>query len=100
MLFLPVKKKVAHENIKFCARKKFFSSREKNEKKSDNCPRKEKVAVKNLKIGPKSGRENKKLPVKKVQKRLKMAFTGTFYFHGEKNTASHYHPCRPPTSWL
>ena len=40
--------------------------------------------MKNLKNGPKSGRENEKMPVKKPKKRPKIAFTGTFYFHGEK----------------
>ena len=42
------------------------------------------MGVKNLKNGPKSGRENEKMPVKKSKKRPKIAFTGTFYFHGKK----------------
>ena len=56
-------------------------------KKTKKLPvKKIKVAVKNLKNGPKSGREKGKLPVKKIKKRPKIAFTGTFYFHGGKKT--------------
>ena len=36
--------------------------------------------MKNLKNGPKSGRENNKAPVKNQKKRPKMVFTGTFFF--------------------
>ena len=46
--------------------------------------KKNKVGVKNLKNGPKSGREKGKLPVKKIKKSPKIAFMGTFYFHGKK----------------
>ena len=42
--------------------------------------------MKKLKNGPKSGREKGKMPVKKPKKRPKMAFTGTFDFHGKKKT--------------
>ena len=61
-------------------------------KKTKKLPvKKIKVAVKNLKNGPKSGREKGKLPVKKIKKSPKIAFTGTFYFHGEKkNTTKAY----------
>ena len=52
----------------------------KNEKKSVKI----KVGVKKLKNGPKSGREIVFLPVKKLKKGPKMAFTGTFFFHGKK----------------
>ena len=73
------------KNIKFFAREKLFSSREKNEKTARE---KKIVGVKNLKNGPKSGREKRKVPVKKIKKIPKTVFTGTFFFHGEKkNTA-------------
>ena len=86
-----MKKKVAREKNQFCARENEFRAREKNEKKSKKCPWKKKVGVKNLKNGPKSGRENEKVPVKKPKKRPKIAFTGTFYFHNEKkNTLACY----------
>ena len=56
-------------------------------KKTKKLPvKKIKVGVKNLKNGPKSGREKRKLPVKKIKKNQKVVFTGTFFFHGEKNT--------------
>ena len=60
----------------------------KNEKKWKKCPWKKKVGVKKLENRPKSGREIVFLPVKKSKKRQKMAFTGTFFFTGKKNTAS------------
>ena len=47
------------------------------------------MGVKNLKNGPKSGREKGKLPVKKIKKSPKIAFTGTFYFHGEKKNTGY-----------
>ena len=47
-------------------------------------PVKKKVGVKKLENRPKSGREIVFLPVKKSKKRQKMAFTGTFFFHGKK----------------
>ena len=40
--------------------------------------------MKNLKKGQKSAREKKILPVKKLKKWPKMAFTGNFFFHGEE----------------
>ena len=69
--------KKPRENTNFCAKSiKFVPVKEKN------------VGVKKLENGPKSGREIGFLPVKKLKKWPKMAFTGTFYFHGEKkNTA-------------
>ena len=69
------------KNIKFCAREKRFSPREKNEKTTRE---EKKMGVKNLKNWPKSGRGKRKLPVKKIKKRPKIVFTGTFYFHGEQ----------------
>ena len=42
--------------------------------------------MKKLENRPKSGREIVFLPVKKSKKRQKMAFPGTFFFHGEKKT--------------
>ena len=84
VIFAREKKKLHVKNIKFCAREKWFSSREKNEKTARE---KKNVGVKNLKNGPKSGREKRKLPVKKIEKMPKIGFTGTFYFHGKKNTA-------------
>ena len=54
-------------------------------KKTKKLPvKKNNVGVKNLKNGPKSGREKRKLPVKKIKKMPKIGFTGTFYFHGKK----------------
>ena len=54
-------------------------------KKTKKLPVKKKiVGVKNLKNGPKSGREKRKVPVKKIKKIPKTVFTGTFFFHGEK----------------
>ena len=56
-------------------------------KKTKKLPvKKIKVAVKDLKNGPKSGREKGKLPVKEIKKRPKMGFHGHFYFHGKKKT--------------
>ena len=72
---MPVKKigKIPRENMNFSAKSiKFVPVKEK------------KVGVKKLQNGPKSGREIGFLPVKKLKKWPKMAFTGTFYFHGEK----------------
>ena len=74
---MPVKKfgKIPRENMNFSAKSiKFVPVKEK------------KVGVKKLENGPKSGREIGFLPVKKLKKWPKMAFTGTFYFHGEKKT--------------
>ena len=51
-------------------------------KKTKKLPVKEKKGVKNLKNWPKSGREKRKQPVKKIKKRPKIAFMGTF--HGKK----------------
>ena len=42
------------------------------------------MGVKKLENRPKRGREIVFLPVKKLKKGQKMAFTGTFYFHGKK----------------
>ena len=53
-------------------------------------PVKKKVGVKKLENRPKSGREIVFLPVKKSKKWPKMAFTGTFFFTGKKNTALLY----------
>ena len=65
--------KKPRENTNFCAKSiKFVPVKEKN------------VGVKKLENGPKSGREIGFLPVKKLKKWPKMAFKGTFYFHGGK----------------
>ena len=72
---MPVKKfgKKPRENTNFSAKSiKFVPVKEK------------KVGVKKLENGPKIGREIGFLPVKKLKKWPKMAFTGTFYFHGKK----------------
>ena len=69
------------KNIKFFAREKLFSFREKNEKTTRE---KKIVGVKKLKNGPKSGREKRKVPVKKIKKIPKTVFTGTFFFYGKK----------------
>ena len=72
---MPVKKigKIPRENMNFSAKSiKFVPVKEKT------------VGVKKIENGPKSGREIGFLPVKKMKKLPKMAFTGTFYFHGEK----------------
>ena len=50
------------------------------------CVKASSLSVKKLENGPKSGREIGFLPVKKLKKWPKMAFTGTFDFHGKKNT--------------
>ena len=76
---MPVKKfgKIPRENMNFSAKSiKFVPVKEK------------KVSLKKLENWPKSGREIGFLPVKKLKKWPKMAFTGTFYFHGEKKTLS------------
>ena len=81
---MPVKNfgKIPRENMNFSAKSiKFVSVKEK------------KVGVKKLENGPKSGREIGFLPVKKLKKWPKMAFTGTFIFTGKKkNTVHAYYP--------
>ena len=79
---MPVKKfgKIPRENMNFSAKSiKFVPVKEK------------KVGVKKLENGPKSGREIGFLPVKKLKKWPKMAFTGTFYFHGKKKNTVYRH---------
>ena len=67
--------KFVHVKINFLPLKKT--------KKNEKNAREKNVGVKKLENRPKSGREFVFLPVKKIDK---MAFTGTFFFHGKKNT--------------
>ena len=60
----------------------------KNSKNSKSA-REKKVGLNNLKNGPKSGRENEKMPVKKPKKSPKIAFTGTFFFSRGKKKKRH-----------
>ena len=63
VIFAREKKKKLHvKNIKFCAREKWFSSREKNEKTARE---KNKMALKNLKMGQKVGVKKENCPSKK-----------------------------------
>ena len=81
---LPVKKKSTREKNQIFARENEFTAREKTKKSA----REKKMGVKKLKIGPKSGRENNKVPVKKSKKRPKMVFTGTFFSRVKKKHSS------------
>ena len=80
--FAREKKRTREKKSNFCPWKWIYCPW-KNQKK---CPWKRKMGVKKLKNGPKSGRENNKVPVKKSKKRPKMVFTGTFFFTGKKKT--------------
>ena len=71
--------------LKSVLKKKQSNPTDKNDKSASG----KNVGVKKLKNGPKSGREKGKMPVKKPKKRPKMAFTGTFDFHGEKKNTEH-----------
>ena len=82
VIFAREKKKLPVKNFNFVPVKIDFVP----VKKTKKVPVKKKVGVKKVKNGPKSGREKGKVPVKKTEKRPKNVFTGTFYFHGEKNT--------------
>ena len=81
----PVKK-----NQNCCPWKRFFS-REKTIKNHKITREKKSWAWKIVKKGKKCPWKKKKLPVKKLTKRPKMAFTGNFFFHGEKKKTLYIH---------
>ena len=59
-------------------------------------PVKKKVGVKKVKKSQNCGRENKKVPVKKVAKMAKNVFHGHFSFsRGKKKTLSAHHEAAP-----
>ena len=68
----------------FLTREIDFSTREKTEKKVKTGRERKKLGVKKVKKAAKSGREKPKVPVKKSEKWPKTAFTPTFFFTPKK----------------